>query len=191
MNYLSNGFNATQAYLSLHPNSSYAAARNSASEILAKPDIQAIKNDRMNKMAMPANEVIARISNIAMASQFPFIKYQSDGFVYFDFSHPEAKDHLYLIKKLKTKRERRIEGSGADAEEWEGEWVEVELHDSHAALRDLGKYHKLFVERVEKSGYVIEIPWDEVTPEQMVRLSNGVDPSVIKKEIDELKSGTD
>lgn len=186
--YLINGLNATRAYMKTHPESSYDSARSSSSELLAKPNIVLFINDRMKKKAMQADEVVARLSDIARGNHLPFIKVASDGFIYFDFSQPEAKDYMHLIKKIETKRERRIEGAGADAEEWEGEWVKVELHDAHAALRDLGRWHKLFVDRVENSGFSIEIPWDELTPEQIIRLEQGVDPAVIKKEVDERKS---
>jgi hypothetical protein len=83
---------------------------------------------------------------------FPFIQVDDDGFEYFNFSDPEAKRYLFLIKKIKTKRERRVDGKDEDAEAWEGEWVEVELHDAHAAIRDILKVHGKFIERTEHTG---------------------------------------
>ena len=79
----------------------------------------------------------------------PFIRITDEGFTYFDFSHPDAKNYFHLIKKIKTKRTRRVEGRGDDAEVWEDEWVEVELHDAQAALEKIGKYHGLFIDRTD------------------------------------------
>lgn len=186
--YLANGMNSTQAYLGCHPNSGYDSARSSAPEILAKPSVKAFLKDRMKKSAMGVEEIITRLTNIARADIRPFIKYLPDGFAYFDLSSPEAKDHMYMIKEMEPKRERRIEGSGEDAEEWEGEWVKVKLHDSYAALRDLGKLHKLFVDRTENTQFNVELPWDELTSDQIARLSNGESPAKILKEINERKS---
>jgi len=205
--YLHNGLNGTQAYLTLHPPKKgktdeveedaketerrrYDSARANASEILAKANVRAIVNDRMKKFGMGVDEIIFHLSRIGRSSHYPFIKFADDGFVYFDFSHPEAMANMDLIAEIETKRERRIEGKGDDEEEWEGEWVRVKLHSRLSALRDLGKVHKLFVERIEKSGYSVEIPWDDLTPEQMIRLSQGVDPAIIKKEVDDRKSAT-
>jgi len=82
---------------------------------------------------------------MARAELMPFIRIDDDGFTYFNFSDPEAKEYMWLIKKMKTKRERRVGGDEA----WEGEWVEVELHDAQAALRDILKMHGKFVDKVD------------------------------------------
>jgi hypothetical protein len=186
--YFDENMNQTRAYLKVFPTTKYDSARVDASKYFAKSNIKGEIIHRLKQDAMSSFEVLKRMGDMARASHYPFIKIAQDGFVYFDFSNPEAIKNLHLIKKIKTKRERRIEGVGESAEEWEGEWVEVELHDAAAALRDLGKYHKLFTERVENSGYVLNINWDDLTTEQMIRLRNGEDPDVIKKEIDERKS---
>lgn len=144
--------NATKAYRVVYPKVNYDTARANSSELLAKPNIQEHINKRLSEMAMSADEVLMRLSAMARADMLPFIEFASDGFIYFDFSHPDAKEYMFLIKKIKTKRTRRLEGRGDDAETWEDEWVEVELHDSQAALEKIGKYHKLFADRVEISG---------------------------------------
>lgn len=120
-----------------------------AHENLRKPEIRAEIDRRMSELHMSADEVLARISDQARGSHRPFVKVNLSGGIYFDFSNPEALDHLHLIKKLETKRARRVKGRGDDAEEWEDEWVKVELHDPQKALELLGKYHKLFVEKVD------------------------------------------
>lgn len=123
-----------------------------AYENLRKPEIREELDRRMEEVHMSSAEVLARLSDQARGSHRPFVRISDDGFVYFDFSNPEAIDNLHLVKKIETKRSRRVEGKGEDAENWEDEWVKVELHDPQGALAMLGKYHKLFVDRKEHSG---------------------------------------
>ncbi len=101
---------------------------------------------------IPSRQTAARLSDIARGSLRPFVKIEDDGFVHFDFSSPDALEHLHLIKSIQTKRTRRVQGKGEDAEEWEDEYARVELCDITHALELLGKAHKLFVERREHSG---------------------------------------
>ncbi len=139
--------NETAAYRSAYPKATYRSAAASASRLLRNVNIQAAVSQRMKERAMGKSEVLARLAAQARGTHYPFIEVDTDGFVYFDFSDPEAQKHLYLIKKIKTKRNRMIRGRGEDAQEWEGEWVEVELHDSQRALELIGKHHSLFVDR--------------------------------------------
>lgn len=108
--------------------------------------IEALLADKV----MSRDEVLARLAEQARASLYPFVRIDKDGFVYFNFSDPEALKHLHLIKKIKTKRERFVRGRGKAAEDWEGEWVEVELHDPQKALELVGKHHSLFIDRDDK-----------------------------------------
>ena len=153
--YFDNNMNATQAYLELHPNVTYDTARANSSKTLAKTNIRARIAEVLKNKAMGRDEVLARLGDMARASHQPYIRVDDDGFVYFDFSHPYAKSNLHLIKKIKTKRERRLDGHGEDAQEWEGEWVEVELHDPQRALELIGKYYRMFADKRE----------DEIAPE--------------------------
>ena len=141
--------NGTRTYMKLHPNASYETAGVNASVTLKKTRIRAEIKRRLDERAMSAEEAIYRLGEIGRADLFPFIRIDDDGFVYFNFADSEAKRHLFLIKKIKSKRERRLEGKGDDAEAWEGEWVEVELHDAHAAIRDILKLHGKFIEKMD------------------------------------------
>lgn len=136
--------NATQAYMRIYKGTSYNAARSSSADLLANPSIKAEIAARFEARSMPKEEVIARLSDMARGTHYPFIEVDSDGFVYFDFSSEEAKNYLHLIKKIKSKRNRQITGKGEEAITWEGEWVEVELHDAKDALIQIGKYERLF-----------------------------------------------
>ena len=149
LEYFSNGMNGTRAWMATHPNSQYNSASASFSEWLRNPKIKSEITRLMNEKAMSMEEALARTSDIARASLMPFVKVDNDGFTYFNFADPEAKAYMHIIKKMKTKRERRVVGHGEQAEEWEGEWVEVELHDAQTAQRDLLKMYGKFTDRVD------------------------------------------
>ncbi len=112
-----------------------------------KPHIKARIEELLKEKVMSREEVLARLASQARASHYHFIRVDGEGFVYFDFSDEDAMRHLHLIKKIKSKRQRLVRGKGDDAEEWEGEWVEVELHDPQRALELIGKHHSLFIDR--------------------------------------------
>ena len=160
--------NGTEAYRRLHPKTNYDSCRANASKLIANANIRAEISKRLDEQAMPKSEVLARLSGMARASTFKFIRITEEGFCYFDFSDPEAEEYFYLIKKIKTKRTRRLEGKGKDAEPWEDEWVEVELHDSQAALEKIGSYHKLFEPKEEPknaTSQAISIPAELLAPD--------------------------
>ena len=147
--YFGCNMNATEAYSRLYPKATRDTCRANASKLLSKTNIQSEVSDRLTKQAMGKDEVLARLSSMARASEMPFIRITGEGFVYFDFNNPDAQDYLYLIKKIKTKRTRRLVGKGSDAEPWEDEWVEVELHDAQAALSTIAKYHGMLTDKVD------------------------------------------
>lgn len=143
--YMMNGYNATRAYIKVHPKSGYESARSSASALLTIPNIKEEIAKEFDKKVMKREEVLARLSDMGRATHHPFIEIDdNEGTIYFDFSSPEAKSHLHLIKKIKTQRKRRVVGKGEDGETWEHEYTEVELHDAKDALKLIGEHEKLF-----------------------------------------------
>jgi len=138
--------NATQAYKIVHPKSSYDAARVNACRLLSKVAVKEEVRKRMKEHAMPAHEVLKRLTDYAGASLYPFIKIEGKK-AYIDLNNSEAQKHLYLIKDLKqSEKESYNEKSGQSTSE---HWVEIKLHDALKALELLGKYHALFTEKVE------------------------------------------
>ncbi len=181
--YFEENQNATRAYMKCYPDSQYNAARSSASTLLTKPNIQAAISKRLAEKAMAADEALARLGDMARATHLPFIRIDTDGFVYFDFSQPEALEHMYLIKKIKTKRERRIDAS---KQEWEGEWVEVELHDSQSAIISALKIHGKFVDQTRDLSQVDDFIMNNIdlfTDGQIQRMQSGEDKSKVLAEL--------
>lgn len=133
---------------------------------LQKPHIRELIEKRLSEAAMSANEVLKRLTDQARASLVPFIRITKDGFVEYDFSHPDAKSYLHLIKKIKTKRSRNV---SRDGENWEHEWVDVELYDAQSALVQLGRHYALFTDNIKS------LDLTHLTTDQLERLAKGDD----------------
>lgn len=157
--YFSNGFNGTQAAITA--GFSVRSARSIASELLTFPDVQAEIKRRLEQSAMPAEEVLARLSEEARASMADFLVFRKrDPKVLADGTRvpvepmPELSlwkarqlGKLHLIKKLKqTRRSFSLTDEGPEVVEIT---TEFELIDAHASLALLGKHHKVLNDRVE------------------------------------------
>lgn len=169
--YFEENLNQTRAYLSVHPipagisdeeaRKKYDVARTSASKEFAKPNIKLEIRYRLQEATMSPLEILKRYTDIARGSMKSFVRIANDGFVYFDLSQPEAQANMHLIKKMETKRERKVEGTGENAEEWEGEWVKVELHDAPSALLQLGRHYSLFTDKTDLTSGGKPLSWKD------------------------------
>lgn len=155
--YLSNGFNATDAARKAGYKGKDTTLAAVGYENLRKPQIASYVQERLNEAAMSANEVLARLSEIARGEVDNFI--DEDG--KFDLKKARRLKKMGLLKKLKTKRTSKqvdtlTEGDEESRETLETalvyEEVEFELYSAHEALRDLGKFHKIFTEKHEIGG---------------------------------------
>lgn len=127
-----------------------------AHENLTKPYIKAEITRRLEENAMGADEVLARLSDIARADVGKFLTW-IDGYKEPIIDISKTKDKTHLIKRMEYDKDGR---------------VKFELHDAHAALRDLGKHHGLFTDNVEHS-------WRDKVPE-------GYTPDEVKQQFVEL-----
>lgn len=142
--------NATLAYMVVYPKASYASANTASARLLTNTNIKAEINRRMREHSMSANEALARLTAMAQATLFPFVKVdEEDGHVYFNFSDPEAKKHMYLIRRIKSRKHERFNEKKKELNS--EKWIEVQLHDSQRALELLGKYHALFTEKIKQT----------------------------------------
>lgn len=137
------------------------SARSIASENLAKPDIRQAVDDRLKAFQMGADEVLARIADKARASLEDFLHIQLDpkgepADVRLDLAKAARLGKMHLLKKITFHEMGGVKS--------------IELWDSQAADRDLGRHHKLFIDRVDVTslgkkvkGYVGISPddWDE------------------------------
>lgn len=115
----------------------------SAFRLLRKPKIAVLVLERLNEAAMSANEVLARLSKQARGSLADVLTEEGE----FDLAAARASGFDDLLKKLKIKKTvRRERGSNDEIEDIS---YEYEIHDAQAALVHIGKFHKLFADRVE------------------------------------------
>ena len=124
-----------------------ASAPNHGSRLIRNDYVKAEFKRLIDQKSMSEDEILVRLGELAHASYLPFVNIASDGHVYFDFNNPQARNYLHIIKKIKSKRRRTVEGQ--DGGEWEQEWVEVELHDSQAALNTLARIKGMFADKVD------------------------------------------
>lgn len=141
--YLQNS-NATDAYQTVYPGVSRTSAATNGWRLLRTARIAEAIQARLDQAAMPADEVLARITDHARADVDDFLS--ADGA--FDLTKARRAKRTGLLRKLKTKTTTRTIGEM----EVETTEVEFELHDAQAALGMLGKYYKLFVDKSEVSG---------------------------------------
>ena len=140
-------FNVTEAWARTHPDATRASCATLGSRWLRKVEIQAAIREHFKAKRMEVDEVIGRLAEQARGSLKPFTLINEDGFAYFDFSSDEAKEQFHLIKEMETRRSRRVEGKGEDAEVWEDEQIKIKIESPQRALDMLAKYHQLYTEK--------------------------------------------
>ncbi len=104
-------------------------------ENLRKPQIRAAIDAALAEAAMPANEVLARLTDQARGTMADILSVKGRG-VTLDLKKAAQADRLHLVKKYSKTRQG----------------VSVELYDAQAALQLLAKHHGLLIERQEVSG---------------------------------------
>lgn len=119
-----------------------------AYENLRKPKIRAAIDQRLNEMAMPANEVLKRLGDFARASMADFLDFDEVGIPFLDLKKAKDRGVLHLIKKLNYDKDGALRS--------------IELHDSRAATVDLGRVHGLFKDRV-----LLEKPIEDMSDDEL------------------------
>ena len=125
-------------------------------ENLRKPEIRDYIKERLSELTLTENEVLSRLTDHANASIADIL--DENGEFNFSVMVENGKDHL--LKKLKV---RRVTRRTQDDEEIEEVTHEFEMYDAQAATVHLGRYHKLFTEKVE-SDINLSIETVVVTP---------------------------
>ncbi len=99
------------------------------------------KEEFLDRYAMGAKEVLVRLSLQARASMEDFLSVSPTGEVKFNFAEAMQANILGTIKKIAIKPTEF------------GDALEVELYDAQSALVHLGRYHKLFTDKVQISDW--------------------------------------
>jgi phage terminase small subunit len=162
-------WNATQA--AIQAGYSAKTARVIGSENLTKPAIKAEIDRRLKEKAMGADEVLARLADIARASVRDFydiVTVEKDGApVLGTDGKPVQLAVPNMVKILQSPVAHLVKEVGHD--QW-GQ-VELKIHDSFAALVQLGRHHKLFTDRLKLADWR-----DEAT-------DAGINPDDLKKQL--------
>jgi phage terminase small subunit len=125
-------WNATEAYQRAHPKCTRRTARENGSKSLTNTNIRAAVSERLQEKAMDANEVLARLADMARSDMSDYIDIV-DGKAILNLAKAKEDGKLHLVKSISPT----------------AHGLRVELHDAQTALEKIGKYHKLFTESVD------------------------------------------
>jgi hypothetical protein len=110
----------------------YSTAGVTAHRLLKKPKIRLEIERRLGVAVASSQEVLERLTQQARADLGEIL--EPDGS--FDVQRAKRRGKSKLLKKIKYDKDT-------------GKLVELEIHDPQAALEKLGRFHKLFTDRVE------------------------------------------
>jgi phage terminase small subunit len=160
--YFANGFVGWRAAQAAGYKGDDTTLRVVASENLAKPYIRSAIDARWKRLAMPADEVIGRLTEIARGD----IDSVMDDLGGFDVKQARSAGKTYLIKKQKI-TETFIPREGMD--DIVVRKTELEFYDAQSALGTLAKYHGLLSDRLKvddwRSEAVDGLRKGEIAPE--------------------------
>lgn len=114
-------------------------ARQQGSRLLTRADIQAEIAARLTPI-ITSDEVLERLTSHARGTMADFIDVDEGGNFRINLKEAKNRARLHLIKKIKTTRRVTEESTETS--------VELELYDAQAALVQLGKYYRLFSDRL-------------------------------------------
>lgn len=161
-------FNATQA--AIRAGYSEKSAAIIGWENIRKPNISATIKQRLEETAMSADEVLMRLAKQARGDMRDFLAVGENG-IDVDLTYAIENNLTDLIKKISHRRTRTTKDDGV----YEEEYIQLELHDAHAALVDLGKKHALFTD----NNRFVDGDGNDVIPVAIVQ------PGLLKKLIED------
>ena len=134
-----------------------------AARLLARADVQAQISRRISERAITADEVLLRLAEQARATFADFVSFverpdeegKTQTVPVLDLVKARDAGKLHLVKKATSTRQG----------------LTIELYDAQAALVQLGRYHRLFAERVDV------VDWAALSDEQLERIIAGENPA--------------
>lgn len=140
--YCTNGFNGVRAARAAGYSGSYSALGVAAHDNLKNPKIRVAIDQHFKALTMGADEVLMRLTAIARGDFADLL--DKDG--NFDMKLARQRGMTYLIKEQEF-TEKFIPQEGHD--DIVIRTAKIKLHDAHAALNTLAKYHGLLSERLK------------------------------------------
>lgn len=137
--------NATDAYAKTHPKATRESARRLASQLLTNIDVQEEIQRRLKEKQLSADEVLARLGDMARGDIADFVGIESPS----DMLNEEYRGKTHVIKKVK--RNVTITRT-KDGGEIEHQYTELEMYSALDALEKAGRHHAIFTDKIEHSG---------------------------------------
>jgi phage terminase small subunit len=113
--------------------------------LLKNAEVQAALAERIEGLKAGADEVLLRLASHSRGSMDDFIGSMDR----IDIEKARTLGVMHLVKRIKQRTTTISKSQGEDIETHE---IELELYDAQAATVQLGKYHRLFVDRQEVTG---------------------------------------
>ena len=120
----------------------YASLRVSGSRLLTSANIKQAIAERLRDSAMPAQEVLARLSQIARGSMDDFVKFDANGNPTVDLQQAKERGALPLVKRISVTKAGK---------------VSLELYSAFDALTQLARHYSLFHDELIVTSYHEEI----------------------------------
>lgn len=118
----------------------YAWPDKQGAQALGKTRIRAAIDAKLAQAAMPADEVLARLSEHASSDMANFIEVAPDGTLAINLEKARKAKRTRVIKKVKVTKKTFTTDMGESVEVRS----ELELYDAQAALEKLAKFHRLY-----------------------------------------------
>jgi phage terminase small subunit len=115
--------------------------------LLANVNVRKEIDERLASSHMSANEVLQGIADIARGDMGDFVDANGMGFS-LDMQEAKQRGLTKLIKKIKQKTVIHSGKNDSD-EDREVHDLEIELYDKLSALEKIGKYHGLFIKKLD------------------------------------------
>lgn len=133
---------------------------------LTKVAIVARVQERIAEKAMKADEVLARIAEIARGDMDDFVDADS---LALDLKKAKQRGQMHLVKKFKVTT--TIRDDNKSEAQTQTDTVEFELYDKQTALQTLAKHHGLLVDRLKVEDWRQEFERAGVDPAEAEKLA--------------------
>jgi len=130
-------YNSFKAAKVAYPNCSNQTLFSLSHKLYHHPAINRILTEALFEDRMPPTEIWKRWSDMARVDVDDFMTVLPDGTPIFDYSKAQMMGVTHLIKKFKVNTTIDEDGNTKTY------WTDVEFHDSQAALKELGRLHKM------------------------------------------------
>jgi hypothetical protein len=159
--YFRNGYNATKAWMTTHPESSYNSARANSARWIAKDNVKAEIERRLEEKHMSAEEAMERITNIGrgdlglfykivdewMFNPLPSYEILDEKEVIDDTGDEPVKRISYRVRHVALDMDKVMDPNYSHLiKEFtdDGKRLSIKLHSSHEAQRDILKLRGKF-----------------------------------------------